>query len=322
MYRLYNKNKTENRGFIMNIDVSLENMAFLEVFSSTTRVRIIAMLDEKAMNIKDMAIELGISSAIVTKHIQKMEEVKIIKCESVPGIRGMQKICSLNLDQVTLRLKSNAKCETSLVHSIPVGQYTSYNVQPTCGLACKTKLIGIVDDPRYFADPNHNNASLIWFGHGWVEYRIPNYLLSNQLVKKLEISLEICSEFPGSKEEWPSDITFYINNIKVGIWTAPGNFGKKKGVLNPEWWNYGSQYGLLKTIIVNREGSFLDGINISSVNITELNLAFSSEITFKIANHDNSRNVGGITIFGKNFGNYNQDINVTINYEDLKRDVR
>lgn len=303
----------------MNINVSLENMDFLEVFSSSTRIRIIEMLDEKPMNIKDMAIKLGISSAIVTKHIQKMELAKIIKCDNIAGVRGIQKICSLNLDQVILSFKSNIKTETTSVHSIPVGQYTSYNIQPTCGLASETKLIGILDDPRYFADPNHNDASLIWFGYGWVEYRIPNYLLSNQLVKSIEISLELCSEFPGYKEEWPSDITFYLNDIEIGMWTAPGNFGKNKGALTPEWWSGGSQYGLLKTITVNEEGSFMDGMKISTVKIAELNLTFSSEVTFKIANNENARNVGGITIFGKYFGNYNQDIKVIIGYEDLKR---
>ncbi|HEY5587090.1 MAG TPA: transcriptional regulator [Ruminiclostridium sp.] len=297
-------------------------MDFLEVFSSSTRIRMIEMLDNKPMNIKDMAIQLGISSAIVTKHIQKMETAKIIKCKNIAGKRGIQKICSLNLDEVTLKFKSSIKSETTYECSIPVGQYISYNVHPTCGLASKTKYIGMFDDPRYFADPNHNSASLIWFGYGWVEYRIPNYLSSNQLAKSIEISLEICSEFPGYKEEWPSDIIFYINNINIGMWTAPGNFGENKGILTPEWWNCGSQYGLLKNITVNEAGSFIDGIKISSLTIAELNLTFNSEITFRLANNKNSRNVGGITIFGKYFGNYNQDIKAIIEYVDMKRGLK
>ena len=39
--------------------------------------------------------------------------------------------------------------------------------------------------------------------------------------------------------------------------------------------------------------------------------------TFKLAVNDDSTYIGGLTIFGKNFGNYNQDINVRINYSPI-----
>lgn len=296
------------------MDVKTQNMAFLEVFSSDTRVRIIEMLNSKPMNIKDMAGELGLSSAIVTKHIQKLEEAGIVRCENMTGKRGMQKVCHLSMEQVTLQLRVKTVSPKHSVLSIPVGQYSSFQVDPTCGLASRERLIGIMDDPRYFADPEHTKASLLWFGSGWVEYRIPNYLLSNQQAKSLAISLEICSEAPGYREDWPSDIFFSLNGVEVGKWTCPGDFGKTKGNYTPEWWSLGTEYGLLKTLLVNQEGSFIDGVRISGKTIGDLSIAYGNEILFRLAAPENAPNPGGMTLLGKGFGNYDQDIQVVIEY--------
>lgn len=299
----------------MHIEVSTKNMGFLESFSTNTRVKIIELLNEKPMNIKDIADELDISSAIVTKHIQKLESAGIVQCESVAGKRGMQKICSLCVKHVTLSFKTKERDENYYFHSIPVGQYLSYSVKPTCGLASTTKYIGMLDDPRYFSDPEHVKASFIWFGNGWVEYRIPNYLLSNQTAKNIQISLEICSEAPFYNERWPSDITFFINNVEIGTWTSPGDFGQTRGIYTPEWWpSRDTQYGLLKTFNISKDGSYVDGVKLSNVSISDLNITFGTDIAFKIANFETSANVGGISIFGKGFGNYNQDIEVMIAY--------
>lgn len=298
----------------MDIDVTLESMNFLDAIASETRVKIIAILNKNPSNIGDIAADLDISSAIVTRHIQKLEEAGIVKCESIAGKRGMQKMCCLNMDQVTLRFRSRTRSNDYYLHSIPIGQYSSYSIAPTCGLASEKGIIGILDDPRYFAEPDHIKASLLWFGSGWIEYILPNYILSNQTVISLEISLEICSEAPGYNESWPSDITFYINGVNLGLWTSPGDFGKTRGVLTPDWWDNGTQHGLLKNILVNEKGSFIDGIRMSDVTINDLNLIYGRETIFRIANYGDARNVGGVSIFGKNFGNYNQDIKVIISY--------
>ena len=42
------------------------------------------------------------------------------------------------------------------------------------------KIIGVVDDPRFFASPERFGAEILWFGHGYVEYMLPCYLQENQ----------------------------------------------------------------------------------------------------------------------------------------------
>lgn len=302
----------------MQIDMKQSNMHILEVFSSATRVAIIELLNKGPLNIKEIAKALGFSSAIITKHVQKLEHAGIIKCESQSGKRGMQKISSLAEESIILQLRTGARSSDFYIHDIPVGQYTAYHVHLTCGLASAAGIIGMNDDPRYFADPAHTQAELLWFGSGWVEYRIPNYLLSSQTAKTLEISLEICSEAPAYNEHQPSDIGFRINGKLLGIWTSPGDFGIKRGIFTPDWWNGGTQYGLLKTVRVDETGSFIDGVQLSGIGIKDLGIVYGSEITFRIENDENARHVGGLNLFGKSFGNYAQDIRVLLGYQAKK----
>ena len=90
------------------------------------------------------------------------------------------------------------------------------------------------------------NAGILWFGKGYVEYKIPNFLLASQNPEELVISMEIASEAPETNNDWPSDITFTLNGVKLGTWTSPGDFGDQRGKYTPKWWaNHINQYGLL-----------------------------------------------------------------------------
>ncbi|NIK80365.1 putative transcriptional regulator [Paenibacillus castaneae] len=298
----------------MEVEVSSRNMKFLECFSSLTRVKIIELLNIQPMNIKSLSAALDIRSPIVTRHIHMLEEAGIVRSESVAGKRGMQKICHLQLTQATLLFKGAPAVENlkRYVVSLPVGHYSSYQIKPTCGLASDTQMIGMCDDPRYFADPEHVGAKVLWFGSGFVEYRIPNYMVNNENPESLEISMEICSETPCTVNHLPSDIAFSLNGVGVGTWTYPGDFGTARGLYTPQWWHKNIQHGLIKTIRVNRQGSFIDGIHVSDVTIEHLKLSYDKEILFRITSSATAKNCGGVTLFGKGFGNYNQDIEVTL----------
>lgn len=303
------------------LNVTLDNLPILECLGSETRVRMIEMLREQPMNIKDMARALSISSAIVTKHVQKLEECGIIRTENLAGKRGIQKRCTLAIERMTLLFRNEGDEASSnpdrLTVSIPVGQYTAFDVKPTCGLASHEKLIGMLDDPRYFADTEHVKADHIWFGSGYVEYRIPNYLLASQRLKTIRISLEICSEAPAYREDWPSDITFSLNGTPVLTWTCPGDFGGTRGLYTPAWWPLSStQHGLLKTVTVSEDGSYIDGVRMSDVTVTDLGIAPRKEITLRIASPADARHPGGVSLFGRRFGNYDQDIEVMLEYGD------
>ncbi|MGN1144877.1 MAG: transcriptional regulator, partial [Acetatifactor sp.] len=197
------------------------------------------------------------------------------------------------------------------------GYFTSCSIAPTCGLSTPSKIIGSLDDVKAFTFPEHFDAGILWFGSGYVEYGLPNHLLPGQTLQELQISFEICSEYPGFNENYPSDIHFFLNNQPLGIWVSPGDYGDRKGYVSPIWWPSNlNQYGLLKTLIINKNGTFMDGSQkLSYVTIDNLHINCNSLITFRIEVPRDTANCGGCTLFGEQFGDYNQAIRVKAFYE-------
>ncbi|GGJ03803.1 transcriptional regulator [Alicyclobacillus cellulosilyticus] len=292
----------------MDIHVSEEWLPVFEALASRVRLQIIQALAEQPMNIRELAERLGLSSAIMTMHVRKLETAGIIRTEMIPSRGGIQKRCILNVDTIRISFPNSAEEAREYYRvDVPVGYYTDFDVQPTCGLASVEKIIGQFDDPRYFSDPERVRANILWFGQGYIEYKFPNHMLPSQVLEEIEISLEIGSEAPKANENWPSDITFYLNGVRLGTWTSPGDFADRRGTYTPAWWpDEINQYGLLKVLRINREGSFIDGIQLSSVTVDDLPLGL--HWTLRLSVEEDAQHVGGLTIYGAGFGNYNQDI--------------
>ena len=301
----------------MQLNVTTENLLFFKCLSSETRVQIIQLLTKRTYNLRELAAILQLSPGIITRHIDMLEECGIIWCENISGKRGIQKVCHLTEDEVTLTFRNGEKVDNkrSAVLSIPVGLYSNYDVKATCGLCSINWIIGLQDDPRYFSAPEHQNAGLLWFSSGWVEYLIPRYTFTAKKVKAIKISMEICSEAPDYNDDYPSDIYFSFNGKSVGYWTSPGDFGSKHGRYTPSWWIDGCQYGVLKTLYLTQEGVMLDGIRISDLTLAEILGDRQQDLIMRIAAPEDAQNPGGVTIHGRGFGNYDQDIKVVFEYE-------
>ena len=107
----------------------------------------------------------------------------------------------------------------------------------------------------------------------------------------------------------------WLNGVEIGTWTCPSDFGGQPGLLTPTWWeSWNSQYGLLKVWTITNSGSFIDGRHISDVALDALYLADSPTLTVRIGVKPDARHVGGINIFGRQFGNYPQDIILRLRY--------
>lgn len=293
-----------------------------EVFkalSAPMRIKIMEILtNEGEKNLNELANMLNLTNSAISLHIKKLEEVNLIEIHTMPGKRGSMKVCKPVHDTLMVNLKSkkqNTKCYSD---EISIGCYSNFEVLPTCGLATPKNIIGEFDDIRYFSFPEHFNAEILWFGSGFVEYDFPNHLKAGEILTELQISFEISSESPGFNENYPSDIYFSINDINLGFWISPGDFGARHGRFTPSWWpEICNQYGRLKTLIINKEGTFIDGgYKISHITISDLNLDYKSRICFKFLVPSTTKNVGGFTIFGKSFGDFNQAIQVKTFYKE------
>ncbi len=297
-----------------------EGLELFKALGSDIRVEIVKiLLNENSMNMNELASRLNITNGALTSHIKKLEECGVVNVSSEASGHGNQKVCSVHLDKILIELEDKPQNENIYTTDIKVGLFSDYSVFPTCGLATSSRLIGEVDDTRYFAHPDRYEADILWFTKGYVEYAIPNFVPANQRIDEICVSAELSSEAPGVNNVWPSDIYFYLNDVLLGTWTSPGDFGDVKGIFTPDWWfpNW-NQYGLLKMLVINHKGTFIDGLQISDVSIDQFNITSKSQLKLKLEVPDSAEHVGGLTIFGRGFGNYNQDINVKMAYSPIE----
>lgn len=302
----------------MEIYLNSSSIDTLKALANPSRVRIIELVGEHPRNITSIAEELALSPSIVTRHIQQLEKCNIIKVEPLKDSQGNQKICYLNIDELNIRFPNKIHNEyKQYTVDIPVGSYTQFDVQPTCGLASETSYIGSLDVPKFFMDPSRHEAQLIWFANGYVEYSFINPIDPTiQKVHLIQISFEIASEFPENNYVWPSDVTFLFNGSNIGTWTCPGNFADVRGKYTPSWWpSSNSQYGVYKNIRITPNETQIDGEKISNYKLSNVPLN-STYYTFRFMNPLSAKNVGGITLFGEKFGNYQSNIKVTFFYTD------
>ena len=297
-----------------------EGRNVFKALGSDIRIDIVkVLLNENGLSMNELAERLKITNGALTSHIKKLEEAGIVRVSSDSSGHGNQKVCSVHLDKILFELQEKPQNENVYTSDIKVGFFSDYKVFPTCGLASGNRLIGEVDDNRYFAHPDRYEADILWFTKGYVEYTIPNFVPRNQRIDEICISAELSSEAPGVNSVWPSDIYFYLNDTLLGTWVSPGDYGDVKGIFTPDWWfpNW-NQYGLLKMIVVNHKGTFIDGLKISDVTIDQFGLTPKSTIKFKMEVPEDAEHVGGLTIFGRGFGNYNQDIIAKLAYTPIE----
>jgi predicted transcriptional regulator len=264
------------------------------------------------VNVNDIAAALALPQSTVSANLQILEEAGLIRTETQKGRKGNQKVCRSAFDEILVMFREDITDASSSAFQVamPIGLYTRCEVSAPCGLCSREGIIGLLDVPGTFMNPDRMNAGLMWFTRGFVEYQFPNNArLAGREVASLEFSMELSSEVPGTASDWPSDITVAINGVEVGTWTSPGDFGDKRGVYTPDWWKLkGSQYGKLKTWRVTDEGSFVDGVKISAVSLRDLDLSVHHSVRLKIEVKADARHPGGVNIFGRGFGNYDQDI--------------
>ena len=297
-----------------------EGLELFKALGSDMRVQILELLlEHKQLSMNQIATRLNITNGALTGHIKKLESCGLITTTSESASHGNQKLCAIATQRILIDVEKEAEPGNVHVTELKIGHYSDINICPTCGLSTDTALVGEVDDPRYFDHQDRFNADILWFTKGYVEYTIPNFIPRSQTITGLSISCEISSEAPGFNNDWPSDIRFAINGHTVGQWTSPGDFGDEQGLLTPDWWpaNW-NQYGLLKLLTVNQDGTFIDGLQISNVTIRDLGLQPGKSIRFRMSVDEDAVHQGGLTLFGKTFGNYGQDIRVCLIYTPTK----
>ncbi|MBB5573333.1 MULTISPECIES: ArsR/SmtB family transcription factor [Rhizobium] len=291
----------------------MKDTEVVEALGSATRIEILNLLRLKGpLNVNDIAAHMKLPQSTAAINIKSLEKAGLIETHTMKASKGNQKICSSVYGEILIRFenRSTSLREDVVAVSMPIGLFTEFEVGPPCGLCSVHNVIGMLDVPGVFLDPQRMQAALLWFTRGYVEYKFPNNAKVNgRRIRKVEFSAELSSETPATNSNWPSDISIWVNGIKAGHWTSPGDFGDRRGLYSPSWWKLsGSQYGKLKTWSIDDQGTWIDGTMVSMQTITSLGLHDHHSIRFRIGIDETAGNPGGLNIFGKGFGDFDQDI--------------
>ena len=290
-----------------------KDFTVLRGLASQARIAILSLLIRNGpTNVNAIADLLELPQSSVSTNILVLEEAGLVVTETRKARKGMQKICRAVYEEIIVTFKNEVVADRGehIEVSMPLGLYSHCEVTSPGGICSTEGVIGRLDVPSSFLEPDRMKTALLWFTSGFVEYQFPNnFNIIGKTCTSLELSFEVSSEVPGTDPDWPSDISVSINGIELGIWTSPGDFGDKRGVFTPDWWKLrGSQYGMLKNWIVSEEGTYVDGMRISNVRLSDLRLDSHRSIRVRIEVKPEARHPGGLNIFGRGFGNYDQDI--------------
>lgn len=287
--------------------------------ASPERIAILKSLLRENKNMITLSQELDIPTSSVARHVEILADAGLIFLNYQPGPKGRTKHCALATLGYSVSLqppKLAREHGESFSIELPIGMFSHCHIETPCGMLGANKQLFPFDSPSHFFDPERVNAECLWFDRGFISYNFPTppYELGCQL-SELTFTFEICSETNCYNNDWPSDITVFINKKEVLTFTSPGDFGGRRGKYTPEYWPVTStQFGILKTITVNKTGVFMDNQFVHK-NLTIADLLPFNEpyIQFTIGIKDEAVHKGGINLFGKNFGDYPQAIIMTAN---------
>lgn len=283
-----------------------------KALSTPVRLDILNYLAEKPAIISDVAAKFGLPLSSTALHIKVLENAGLISIQPIPGSKGSQKSCGILIDKIQVNMfqEETASAPNYLYREcMPVGCYFDYVALPSCGMVSEYGDLGFEDTISVFVNPQRYKAQLVWLSCGFLEYRFSNSFLKNNPVNRIRFSFEICSEALGYNNDWPSDITLSLNTHEIGILHCNGDYGGRRGKLNPEWWcDSSSQYGELRTFEITDKGCFLDKEAISNETIYTLGLRYNDYIKFKLEVKRDAKYCGGFNLFGEKFGDYPQNI--------------
>ncbi len=305
-----------DRSFTLQNDEQLELLG--ESLSSPIRRKILSLITTRSYSVLELARATNVALSTMSFHLKILKSAGLIKMISSPDKRGNEKNISQACQNIYIAFSPTSReKENVYTLELPIGSYCNFDITPPCSICSKYSPLEEFDIPGVFYSPKRLEAQLIAFFKGFLEYRISTHPFRNKTIESITFSLEICSECPNYNNHWKSDITFWINDVELCTYRSPGDYGDRKGALNPDWWPRNStQYGMLKKIRVDAEGTWMDELLVSKVTIGDLKTDLSPYISLKFGVKDNSKYVGGINLFGKSFGDHEQDIVVQISLID------
>lgn len=309
----------------LDLDKNESTVLVGKALSSEERLQILRLLVEHSATISEIAKTFNMPLSSAALHIKVLEEAGLISTKMQPGIRGSSKSCGIAFEDIYFNVFVHRKNENQakvIKYDMPIGNYFDCQISEPCGIISEKEYLGLEDTSYGFYSNERFKAQLLWFTSGYVEYRFPADIFANKNVTKLKFSFEICSEAPGNNDNWPSDITVWVNGVEVDKMFIKGNYGDKRGALNPEWWRDNlTQYGELRTVSITKHATFDNKVKCSEATLDSLKLTDNNFVTLKIGVKPDAENLGGLNLFGDKFGDFPQAIIMSVTLGDENQTV-
>ena len=280
-------------------------------FSSITRLKMIEFIGKGFNTVTSLSKKTGIPTSNILFHLQVLEKAGLVNLSSL----SQKLVASPLVDNLTITLNQPRADqflkEKEIEFQIPIGAYISisYLADHIRALNEKADLLNIDENNVY--DYSRLEAQVLFFRRGLVSYPLRT-LEGKEKLKCLYLSFEACSEINAYKNDYKSDISILINNKLLYTHTCPGDFGGRKGLLNPP--NYPShytQFGQMMSVHINDKGVFFNGELVNdSITIKDIHLKNHEQNILSIGNIPSSTYQGGMNIFGEKLGDYPQAIKI------------
>lgn len=291
-----------------------------DALGNEARLRILRRLQSEPYEIavSQLGREVDIPLTTLLYHLEKMEKAELVRVYYKSSTHGTQKTVVRDLRGADLRFNYSIRSGDKMhifKQSMGVGQFVDFEGDDF-NFCTAEKQYAFLGDECFH--PDRFDAQLIYTTAGMLSYKFSNRIAKFHRVTEITLSLELCSEAPYFNNNYLSDITFWVNGKELCTWTSPGDFGDRRGLLNPDWWrSVDTQHGMIITLTVNEHGVAINGEPVNSgVNIKTLHLENGNCVKFKFGNKPTSTNQGGFNLFGKKFGDYPQDIDLVFAYDD------
>ncbi len=308
------------------LQLNIEKLSFLKseqhakinkigkAISHPIRTKILAQLNDYPKTVTELAKLNKISVKNVLFHLDVLLDSGLVVKKFLPSKKEGVSIYHDYFRGVSLSYdEPSQKDIKTYSQEIEVGMYSEARFDGYLRMATQNDTISVDQNDPY--NPVRKNASLIWTSGGMVTYSFGKYFYKKGKIESINFSFEICSEINGFRNDYKSDITLSVNGIKLGVFTSDGDFGDIPGKFNPSFWNRNySQYGHLLVINITNDGTYINHKLVSNIKIKDLKIEEHSDLKLTIENEIGAKHYGGFNLFGKGFGNYDQDILLIVNY--------
>ncbi len=312
------------------LDLALENerdrsiiATICDALGDETRLEILWHLNNPPFlkTIAQLGKLVPIPKTTLIRHLEKLEKANLVTVLYRSASHGTARVFKRDIQGVNMDLYFNKKPKktttVSNIQSIGVGQFADFEGEQF-GFSTKSDYYHFTNEDCFTS--KRFDAQIVYTTYGRITYYFSNITAKYNEITELSLSLEICSEAPYFDNDYKSDITFWINGIELTTFTSLGDFGDHRGKLNPVWWpDTNTQYGKLVTVTVNRDGVGINGNRVPSrVTLSDLNIDKGNKIIVTLGNKDTALYRGGFNIFGSDFGDYPQDICLSLSYDTVK----